>query len=126
LHVTYEDLGEGRFRLTLGPHYMPGNQQILDGKCDGGTYPWLDGAGKPSGSTLSCRMTTPLTVEYVYTRADKTIWATSTGVETVAEDGNTLAWDAIHRDTNGGVVEELHSRFSRRDDETPRNLAIPR
>jgi hypothetical protein len=30
-----------------------------------------------------------------------------------------LAWDAMHRDTKGAVVEELHSRFSRRDDEPP-------
>ena len=121
LHVTYEDLGEGQFRLTFGPHYAPVNQQILVGKCDGGTYRWVDGAGMPSGNTLSCRITGPRTVEYVYTRGDKTIWATSTGVETVSEDGNTLAWDAIHRDTNGGVVEELHSRFSRRDDEPSRD-----
>jgi hypothetical protein len=32
-----------------------------------------------------------------------------------------LAWDAIHKDVNGKTVEELHSRFSRRDDEQPRN-----
>jgi hypothetical protein len=121
LHVAYEELGEGRFRLTFGPHYVPLHQQILDGKCDGGIYPWVDGTGTPSGNTLSCRFTGPRTVEYVYTRGDKTIWATSTGVETVSEDGSTLAWDAIHRDTNGGVVEELHSRFSRRDDEPSRN-----
>lgn len=121
MHVTYEDLGDGRFRLTFFPHYVPLNQQIVEGKCDGGTYPWVNGVGKPSGNTLSCRFTGPRTVEYVYTNADKTRWATSTGVETVSEDGNTLAWDAIHRDTNGGTVEELHSRFSRRDDEPARN-----
>jgi hypothetical protein len=119
--VSYEDLGDGRFRLTLGAHYIPVNQQIVEGKCDGGTYSWVNGAGTPSGNTLSCRFTGPRTVEYLYTRGDKTIWATSTGVETVSDDGNTLAWDATHRDTNGGVVEELHSRFSRRDDEPARN-----
>lgn len=117
LHVTYEDLGDGRFRYTMGAHYMPANQQILEGKCDGGTYPFLNGNGTPSGNTLSCRITGPLTMEYVYTRADKTVWATSTGVEAVSADGNTLSWDAIHRDKDGRVVEELHSRFSRRDDE---------
>ena len=37
LHVTYEDLGDGRFRYTMGAHYMPVNQQIVEGKCDGGT-----------------------------------------------------------------------------------------
>jgi len=121
MHVTYEDLGDGRFRYTMFPHYMPVNQLIFEGKCDGATYPIRDGNGKPSGNALSCRFTGPRTVEYLYTAANQTVWATSAGVETVSEDGNTLAWDAIHRDTNGGVVEELHSRFSRRDDETPRN-----
>lgn len=121
LHMSYEDLGDGRFRLTFGHALEAVNQRILEGKCDGATYAWVDGAGKPSGNTLSCRITGPRTFEYLYTRGDQTIWATSTGVETVSEDGNTLAWDAIHKDTNGGVVEELHSRFSRRDDEPPRN-----
>lgn len=117
LHVTYEDLGDGRFRYTMGAHYAAANQQILEGKCDGATYPFLNGNGTPSGNTLSCRFTGPLTVEYVYTRGDKTGWATSTGVETVSADGNTLTWDATHRDKDGRFVEELHSRFSRRDDE---------
>ena len=117
LHVTYEDLGDGRFRYTMGAHYAPANQQILEGKCDGVTYPFLNGNGTPSGNTLSCRFTGPLTVEYLYTQGDKTVWSTSTGVEAVSADGNTLTWDATHRDKDGRVVEELHSRFSRRDDE---------
>ena len=121
LHVTYEDLGDGRFRYTMGAHYMPVNQQIVEGKCDGGTYPFLDGNGTPSGNTLSCRFTGPLTVEYLYTRGDKTVWATSTGVEAVSADGNTLTWDATHWDNDERFVEELHSRFSRRDDEPRAN-----
>jgi hypothetical protein len=56
-------------------------------------------------------------MEYLFTAGDQTVWATSTGVETVSEDGSTLAWDAMHRDTSGRVVDEIHSRFSRRDDE---------
>lgn len=100
---------------------MPENQQIVEGKCDGGTYPFLDGNGTPSGNTLSCRFTGPLTVEYLYTRGDKTVWATSTGVEAVSADGNTLTWDATHWDKDGRFVEELHSRFSRRDDEPRAN-----
>jgi hypothetical protein len=118
LHVTYEDRGEGRFRLTLGAHNAPANRRVVEGKCDGGTYPFVTGDGTATGTTLSCRITGPLTMEYLYTQADKTVWATSTGVETVSADGSTLAWDAVHRDRNGGIVEELHSRFSRRDDET--------
>jgi hypothetical protein len=118
LHVTYEDLGDGRFRYTMGAHYLPDNQQIVEGKCDGIAYPFLNGNGTPSGNTLSCRFTGPLTVEYFYTRGDKSFWATSTGVEAVSTDGTTLTWDAIHRDKEGRVIEELHSRFSRRDDES--------
>jgi hypothetical protein len=121
MHVTYEDLGDGRFRLTLFPHYMPVSQQIVEAKCDGATYAYADGNGKPTGNTFSCRFTGPRVVEYLFTAVNQTVWATSTGVETVSEDGNTLTWDAIHKDRNGGVVEELHSRFSRRDDESPRN-----
>jgi hypothetical protein len=121
LHVTYEDLGDGRFRYTMGAHYMPVNQQIVEGKCDGVTYPFQDGNGTLSGNTLSCRFTGPLTVEYRYTRGDTTLWATSTGVEAVSADGNTLTWDATHWDKDGRFVEELHSRFSRRDDEPRAN-----
>jgi hypothetical protein len=121
LHVTYEDLGDGRFRLTMPAHRMPENQQILEGKCDGGTHSFLDGNGTPSGNTLSCRITGTLAVEYLYTQGDKTIWATSTGVEAVSADGNTLTWDATHRDKDGRFVEELHRRFSRRDDEPRAN-----
>ena len=117
MHVTYEDLGDGRFRLTLAAHSTPVNRQVVEGKCDGGTYPYLNGNGTSTGNTLSCRITGPLTVEYLYTQGDKTVWATSTGVETVSADGNTLTWDATHRDEDGRIVEELHSRFSRRDDE---------
>jgi hypothetical protein len=121
LHMTYEDLGDGRFRYTIPAHRMPENQQIFEGKCDGGTYPVLNGNGTPSGNTLSCRITGPLTMEYVYTQGDKTVWATSTGVEAVSADGNTLTRDATHWDKDGRVVEELHSRFSRRDDEPRAN-----
>lgn len=120
LQITYEDLGDGRFRYTMGSH---SEMQIVEGKCDGGTYPFrsvtypfLNGPSG-NGNTLSCRFTGPLTVEYVYTQGNKRVWATSTGVEAVSADGNTLTWDAIHRDTNGGVVEERHARFSRGDDE---------
>jgi hypothetical protein len=119
MHVTYEDLGDGRFRLTLAAHSV--ERLIVEAKCDGRTYPYLTGNGTPTGSTLSCRFTAPRTVEYLYTAGDKTVWATSTGVETVSDDGNTLAWDAIHRDTGGRTVDEIHSRFSRRDDEPARN-----
>lgn len=121
LHVTYEDLGDGRFRVTMPAHRMPENQQIVEGKCDGGTYPLLDGNGTPTGNTLSCRITGPLTVEYLYTQGDQTVWATSTGVEAVSADGNTLTWDATRRDKDGRVVEERHARFSRRDDEPRAN-----
>jgi hypothetical protein len=119
MQVTYEDLGDGRFRLTLGA--SPVNQEIVEGKCDGGTYPYLNGYGVPSGNTLSCRITGPLTMEYLYTHGDKTVWATSTGVEAVSADGSTLTWDAIHRDKDGRVVDERHARFSRRDDERRAN-----
>jgi hypothetical protein len=117
MHVTYEDLGDSRIRYTMFPHYMPVDQQIFEGKCDGATYPFRDGNGKPTGNTLSCRFTAPRTVAYLYTAANQTVWATSAGVETVSEDGNTLAWDALHKDVNGKTVEELHTRFSRRDDD---------
>ncbi len=121
LHITYEDLGDGRFRYTMFAHAPPMNQLIAEGKCDGGTYPFLYGYGTPSGNTVSCRITGPLTMEYVFTRGDKTVWATSTGVEAVSADGNTLTWDATHRDKDGRVVEERHARFSRRDDEPRAN-----
>jgi hypothetical protein len=121
LHLTYEDLGAGRFRFTIGAHRMPVDQQIVEGKCDGGTYPFLDGNGTPSGNTLSCRITGPLTVEYLYTQGDKTVWATSTGIEAVSADGNTLTVDGTHRDKDGRVVEERHARYSRRDDEPRAN-----
>ena len=121
MHVTYEDLGDGRFRLTLAAHVVPGQRQVVEAKCDGGTYPYADGNGNPTGSTLSCRFSAPRTVEYLFTAGDQTVWATSAGFETVSEDGSTLAWDAVHKDTSGRVVDEIHSRFSRRDDEPPAN-----
>lgn len=117
MHVNYEDLGDDRFRLTLAAHSAPAQRQAVEAKCDGGTYPFADGNGKPTGNTLSCRFTAPRRVEYLFTAVSQTVWATSTGVETVSEDGSTLAWNAVHRDTNGAVVEEVHSRFSRRDNE---------
>jgi hypothetical protein len=119
MHVTYEDLGDDRFRLTLGAHLAPAQRRIVEAKCDGGTYEYHDGNGVPTGNKLSCRFTGPRTMEYLYTAANQTVWATSTGVETVSDDGHTLAWDAIHKDKNGAAVEELHSRFSRGDDEPP-------
>jgi hypothetical protein len=121
LHVTYEDLGGGRYRLTLGAHLALGYRQIVEMKCDGGAYPYVLGTGTPSGNTLSCRATGPRSFEYLYTKADQKGWATSAGVETVSEDGNTLTWVATHKDANGGAVEELRSQFSRRDDEPPSN-----
>ena len=121
MHLTYQDLGDGRFRLTLFPHYPPINQQIVEAKCDGGTYPYLSGTGTPTGNTFSCRATGPRSFEYLRTQADQTVWATSAGVETVSEDGNTLTWVIAHKDTSGRTVEELSMHFSRRDDEAPRN-----
>jgi hypothetical protein len=121
MHLTYQELGDGRFRLTLFPHYMPVDQQVVETKCDGGTYPYLSGTGTPTGSTFSCRATGPRSFEYLRTQADQTVWATSAGVETVSDDGNTLTWVIAHKDTNGRTVEELSMHFSRRDDEPPRN-----
>jgi hypothetical protein len=121
MHLTYEDLGDGRFRLTLFPHYAPVDQQIVEAKCDGGTYPYVSGTGTPTGSTFSCRATGPRSFEYLRTQADQKVWATSEGIETVAEDGNTLTWLIVHKDTTGRTVEELSMHFSRRDDEPPRN-----
>ena len=121
MHLTYQDLGDGRFRLTLFPHYMPVDRQIVEATCDGRTYPYVSGTGTPTGNTFSCRATGPRSFEYLYTRADQKVWATSAGVETVSDDGNTLTWEIVHKDTNGRTVEELSSHFSRRDDETPRN-----
>jgi hypothetical protein len=121
MHLTYEDLGDGRFRLTLFPHYAAVNQQIVEAKCDRGNYPYVSGTGTPNGSTLSCRTTGPRSFEFLRTQADQKVWATSVGMETVAEDGNTLTWLIVHKDTNGRTVEELSMHFSRRDDEPPRN-----
>jgi len=121
MHLTYQNLGDGRFRLTLFPHYPPINQLIVEAKCDGATYPYLSGTGTPTGNTFSCRATGPRSFEYLYTQADQKVWATSAGVETVSEDGNTLTWLAAHKDTNGRTVEELSMHFSRRDEEPPRN-----
>jgi len=39
MHVNYEDLGDGRFRLTLAAHSAPGQREAVEAKCDGGTYP---------------------------------------------------------------------------------------
>lgn len=121
MHVTYADLGDGRFRLTLFPHYALANQQIVEAKCDGGIYPYVSGAGTPTGNTFSCRATGLRSFEYLRTQADQKAWATSAGVETVSEDGNTLTWSIAHKDTSGRTVEELSMHFSRRDDEAPQN-----
>ena len=135
MHITYEDLGDGRFRYTMRTH-SPSVRQNVEGKCDGGIYAFVHDDGTPSGNTLSCRITGPLTVEYLYTQGDKTgasptgpfaqyynspVWATSTGVEAVSADGNTLTVDATHRDKDGRVVEERHARYSRRDNEPRAN-----
>ena len=135
MHITYEDLGDGRFRYTMRTH-SPSVRQNVEGKCDGGIYAFVHDDGTPSGNTLSCRITGPLTVEYLYTQGDKTgasptgpfaqyynspVWATSTGVEAVSADGNTLTVDGTRRDKDGRVVEERHAQYSRRDDEPPGN-----
>ena len=78
MHVNYEDLGDDRFRLTLAAHSAPAQRQAVEAKCDGGTYPFADGNGKPTGNTLSCRFTAPRRVEYLFTAVNQTVWATST------------------------------------------------
>jgi hypothetical protein len=114
LQVSVEDLGGGRFRYTIGANHLPENMLRVEGKCDGGTYQWGDGNGKPLGNTLSCRISGPHTVDYLYTQGRPDAWLTSAGTETVSDDGSRLTWKAIRRDANGRFVEELNRQFSRR------------
>lgn len=106
LHTRYEDLGDGRVRIRL-------SGLLVDARCDGANYPFVDRSGKAAGPTYSCRITGPRTVEYVYTQAGREPWSSSKGVETVSEDGETLTHVGVRRDANGAFVEDLRLTFSR-------------
>jgi len=106
LHTSYEDLGDGRVRIRL-------TGLVVDARCDGASYPWVDRSGQAAGPTYSCRITGPRTVEYVYTQIGRQPWSTSKGVETVSEDGATLTHVGVRRDANGAFVEDLRRTFSR-------------
>jgi hypothetical protein len=114
LQVSVEDLGGGRFRYTIGANHLPENMLRVEGKCDGGRYTFVDGNGKSLGNTLSCRYSGAHAVDYLYTQAKADTWLTSTGSESVSEDGSRMTWKATRRDANGRVVEELSRQFSRR------------
>jgi len=106
---SFEDLGDGRVRLRL-------TGLTVDARCDGKPYAFMTAAGKAAGPTYSCRITGPRTVEYVYSAPQgRDPWTTSTGVETVSEDGNTLIHVGVRRDAAGKVVENLHQEYRRRD-----------
>ena len=112
LHQSLELLEDGRFRLTLFPQRSFSNRLVVEGRCDGKPYPHMQG-GKPAASTFSCRIAGPRTMEYVYTHTGESSWKTSTGTQTVSEDGQLLSIDAVHRDADGKFIEELHRRLAR-------------
>jgi hypothetical protein len=106
LHTTYEDLGDGRVRIHL-------SGLVVDARCDGASYPFVDRSGKAAGPTYSCRITRPRSVEYLYTQLGRQPWSTSKGVESVSEDGGTLTHVGVRQDANGVFVEDLCRTFSR-------------
>jgi hypothetical protein len=114
LHVSVEDLGSGRFRYTIGANHLPENLERVEGKCDGGTYQWRDGNGKLLGNTVSCRYSGAHQVNYVFKQGKPDTGLTSTGTESVSEDGSRLTWKATRRDAKGQIVEEMTRQFTRR------------
>ncbi|MEO8309388.1 MAG: hypothetical protein ABI616_15235 [Pseudomonadota bacterium] len=112
---SFEDAGDGRFRLILFPQRAPAAQTIVEGRCDGRAYPHVHGDGSPAASTFTCKLTGPRKMEYVFTQTGESNWKTSTGTQTVSADGKSLTLDAVHRDKDGKSVEILHYDFERRD-----------
>lgn len=106
LRTSYEDLGDGRVRIRL-------SGLVVEARCDGANYPFVGRNGQPAGPTYSCRITGPRTVEYTYTQAGREPWSTSTGLETVSEDGETLTHVGVRRDANGAYIEDVSLTFSR-------------
>ena len=105
---TFEDLGGGRIRLRL-------TGLTVEARCDGKPYPFVTAAGRPSGSTYSCRVTGPRSVEYIYTQTGRDPWTTSAGTETVSADGTTLSHVGVRRDASGKLVENLAQEYRRSD-----------
>lgn len=106
LRTSYEDLGDGRVRIRL-------SGLVVEARCDGANYPFVGRNGQPAGPTYSCRITGPRTVEYTYTQVGREPWSTSTGLETVSEDGETLTHVGVRRDANGAYIEDVRLTFSR-------------
>jgi hypothetical protein len=105
---SFEDLGGGRFRLHL-------TGMTVEARCDGKKYFFTTADGKPAGPTYSCRVTGSRTVEYSYTQEGRDPWTTSTGTETVSEDGGTLKHVGVRRDAAGRAVENLTQEYRRAD-----------
>jgi hypothetical protein len=104
---SFEDLGDGRIRLRL-------TGLTVEARCDGKKYLFMTAEAKPAGPTYSCRITGPRTVEYAYAQEGRDPWTTSTGVETVSEDGSTLTHVGVRRDAAGKIVENLSQQYRRR------------
>jgi hypothetical protein len=106
LRTSYQDLGDGRVRIHL-------SGLVVEARCDGASYPFTGRNGKPAGPTYSCRITGPRTVEYTYSQPGRESWSTSTGLETVSVDGETLTHVGVRKDVNGAYIEDLRRTFSR-------------
>ena len=112
--MAYEDLGNGLTRIKLGANFTPANLQTVDTRCDGSQHAIVSGTGKLVGRMYSCRIIGPRTVEAMITRANTNPLITTTLIEALSEDGNTMTGAWIDRDPVGKVVAEGQRRFSRR------------
>lgn len=106
LRTSYEDLGDGRIRILL-------SGLMVDARCDGESYPFVGRNGQAAGPLYACRITGPRTVEYTYTQPGREPWSTSTGVETLSADGQTLLHEGVRLDANGAYVEDRNITFLR-------------
>jgi hypothetical protein len=114
LQIAVDDLGGGVIRRNLGANHTPEHQQVVDTKCDGSTHAVMNGIAKPVGTDYSCKVTGPKSVQSTTVPGNMPRAASTTLVETVSEDGNTLigAWTSF--DASGKVIGQGARHFSRR------------
>jgi hypothetical protein len=112
---VFEPRDNGMIRLYLNAKVRESNRIYTDYRCDGGKYRTVNYAGKFTGTTYSCRVTGPRTVEssFIYGPADPGVdpnltpadSTSAVATETVSEDGKKLATRVVFTLRAGGTRE---------------------